>query len=410
MARSVLLLLSQMPQDPGSGAARSMATNCELLARAGFGVRAVATTAVETSGVSDPADHLDSMGVSWDAGGLESAPGARVLGFERRGVTYRLLDVGATNPKSWQEEHGEAFDRLLDDELRSHPPEIVLTFGSRDPERARRARARATGATVVFALKNLSYFNKHAFGDVDAVVVPSLYMRDRYRREIGLASAVLYPPFSLEDVVAPERDARYLTFVNPSPAKGLMLTVRLIDELCRASPGLPVMIVEGRGALAPINEAARRGGIDLESYDNIRVATRVPQPKDYFAETRVLVAPSVWAEPFGRIAPEALFNGVPPIVSDRGGLPEAANKGGVVIPLPRELTPKSPFPVSPEAAAPWRGQALRLMTDDAAYAKASARALAAAERFRPERLEREYVAYFDYVRRGPERTRGPGLD
>jgi glycosyltransferase involved in cell wall biosynthesis len=47
----------------------------------------------------------------------------------------------------------------------------------------------------------------------------------------------------------------------------------------------------------------------------------VPAPADYFALTRILVVPSVWEEPFGRVAPEAMINGIPPLVSNRGSLP-----------------------------------------------------------------------------------------
>jgi glycosyltransferase involved in cell wall biosynthesis len=39
-------------------------------------------------------------------------------------------------------------------------------------------------------------------------------------------------------------------------------------------------------------------------------------------QSRVVVVPSIWDEPFGRVAAEALAAGALPVVSDRGGLPE----------------------------------------------------------------------------------------
>ena len=50
-------------------------------------------------------------------------------------------------------------------------------------------------------------------------------------------------------------------------------------------------------------------------------APATPAPADYFALTRLLLVPSVWAEPFGRVAAEAMINAIPPLVSDRGSLP-----------------------------------------------------------------------------------------
>ncbi len=63
--------------------------------------------------------------------------------------------------------------------------------------------------------------------------------------------------------------------------------------------------------------------------------------------------PSVWEEPAGRVAAEALANGLPPIVSDRGGLPEICGAGGFVQPLPADLTVETRTPVAIAAVEPW---------------------------------------------------------
>jgi glycosyltransferase involved in cell wall biosynthesis len=46
------------------------------------------------------------------------------------------------------------------------------------------------------------------------------------------------------------------------------------------------------------------------------------KPEDFFRRIDVLVVPSLWHEPFGRVVIEAYAHGVPVIASNRGGLPE----------------------------------------------------------------------------------------
>jgi glycosyltransferase involved in cell wall biosynthesis len=49
---------------------------------------------------------------------------------------------------------------------------------------------------------------------------------------------------------------------------------------------------------------------------------------EFLASVDALVVPSVWEEPFGRVAAEAAALGVPSIISNRGGLAEAAESHG----------------------------------------------------------------------------------
>lgn len=49
--------------------------------------------------------------------------------------------------------------------------------------------------------------------------------------------------------------------------------------------------------------------------------------EEAYASATVLVVPSLWYEPFGLVVLEAMARGVPVIVSDRGGLPEAVGGG-----------------------------------------------------------------------------------
>ncbi|HRG57293.1 MAG TPA: hypothetical protein PLG56_14705, partial [Lacunisphaera sp.] len=81
----------------------------------------------------------------------------------------------------------------------------------------------------------------------------------------------------------------------------------------------------------------------------------------------------------------------------RGGLAEAANGGGFVLPLPASLTLETRLPVAAPDVEPWLATIIRLADDQEYYAAASARARAAAAAYQPEVLGRRYRDYFDGI-------------
>lgn len=398
-------MLNQMPQDPASGAARNVRTQCEILASAGFRVRAVATTATEYATPKPSVQILREAGCE----PVERAgpDGATVFEFDHRDIHYTLLEVGEATPQSWEGRLGGAFDRIVQGEIGAHPPEVLFAFGGQPGELRRRAMVRDAGAAVVLAILNLSYLVRSAFVNVDAAVTVSEYTRDLYHEKIGLISTPLTSPFEHEDIVASEHDPRFLTYINPSLQKGVMFFARLADEIAKARPDIPIMVIESRGTAGHLVAAGMRAKFDLRRHENILVSAGVSQPKHIYAVTRTLLVPSVWEEPFGRVAAEAILNGIPPIVADRGGLPEAAAGGGFVMPLPKTLTTSVVSPVPESQVRAWKALAIRLMTDDGYYEAARARAREAARVFAPEVLRERTVGFFESVRRVPGATAGP---
>ena len=104
----------------------------------------------------------------------------------------------------------------------------------------------------------------------------------------------------------------------------------------------------------------------------------------------------------GRVGPESLINGIPAIVSHRGGLSEMLHGGGFVLPIPADVTPMSKLPPGPAAVEPWLELVFRLADDEAFYQDASARAV----------LAPRYVDFFEAVLRGgsePSTTDSSGV-
>lgn len=137
----------------------------------------------------------------------------------------------------------------------------------------------------------------------------------------------------------------------------------------------------------------------LRRHENIMVSPSVPLPRDIYSPTRVLIVPSL-LESAGRVVEEALLNGIPPVVNDRGGLPEMCAGAGFVLPLPKTLQVADRMPVAAEVVRPWVDTIVRLCDDDQFYQAACQKALAAGDRYRPEHLAPRYVEFFRRVLTG----------
>lgn len=387
------MALPQMPQDPASGAARTAQTALEMARAGGFEVRALGTTATERGEKAEPLTYLRSMSLDVQVT-PPSQVGRRELRFTQRGIAYTLLDTGKLPLTGWEATHGRQYDRLYDAELESFAPDIVFTYGGLPGDLRRHRRARQRGASIAFCVFNLGYLVPGFFDDIDAVLTPSEFLARRYRDALGVESTPLPTPLDLEDVLAPEREPVFITMVNPSIEKGLYFFVRLAEEIGRRFPEIAVLAIESRGTAGMVAGAALAGGFDLRRHEGMMIAGAVPHPRDIYANTRVLLAPSVVEEASGRVVAEALVNGVPPLVSDRGGLAESCNGGGFVLPLPATLQLSTRVPVEPAAVEPWLAVIEKLAFDEAFYQEAVARTRLAAQMYERPALARRYVDFF----------------
>jgi glycosyltransferase involved in cell wall biosynthesis len=394
MTPRLALLLPQFPHDPASGAARNLRTIAQMMAADGFDVRCLGSTGTERTRKAPPLEFLVGMGLTVEADHEADAGSRRVLRFNSGGVRYELLDSSTDAPGAFTSDESLQFDRMWHRLLREFGPHVVLTYGAREEDVRRHLAAQARQAKVVVSLQNFAYARPGALNHVDAVLACSQFLADWYLRRAGLPTTPLPTPIDPAETIAADAERLFVTFVNPAPEKGLMFFARLAEELCRTRPDVPVLVFEGRGTATDLIGAGEIGGFDLRRHDGLMISPPVPYPRDIFAGARVLLAPSVWDEPAGRVAVEALVNGVPPIVSDRGGLAEVCAGGGIVLPLPEELHVETLAPVSPQSVGQWLDLILRLVDDEPFYAAASARATAAGRGYLPETLAPKYREFF----------------
>lgn len=138
---------------------------------------------------------------------------------------------------------------------------------------------------------------------VEASVVPVLVQPDRYRTE------------TTREVV---------TFVNPIPRKG----VEIAFALAARRPDIPFEFVESwqlRTRVAKMMQSR------VAHHGNVRLVRRTDDMRSIYGRSRIVLAPSLYHEAWGRIVTEAQVSGIPAIASNSGGLPEAVGPGGLIL-------------------------------------------------------------------------------
>ena len=319
--------------------------------------------------------------------------GRPTVHFTLAGVPVTMLLTRQNQPPALDRIESDQYLVLLDEMFENFAPDLLLTYGSHPVVREALHRGRRRGVMTVFTLRNHGFDDRQWFHDVDHVFTTSPYLSDVYRQKIGLISTGIPSPIDWSEVLAPAESRGFVTFVNPSPHKGSLVFARLADMIGSRRPDIPMVVVQSASDAGSLNTIP---GLDFEKYPQIMAAPPLPRPADFFALTKILLVPSLFPEPFGRVAAEALINGIPPLVSDRGALPQTVAEAGRILPLPARLTPTTTELPSEEEIRPWFDAVCELWDDAEEYAAAAKVARSTAERLYSERVLRQrYLDYFE---------------
>lgn len=161
------------------------------------------------------------------------------------------------------------------------------------------------------------FFGEYGSGAVaktDFLLPNSKFMEEYCFRHLGkkMPSAVVYPPLDeLRRVAFNVKPIHTIAMVGTSTKKGF----KLVEYLAKKFPLVEFRILGSKSKVK--NSMILPGNLNILGWSNI-------QEEFSFRADAVLV-PSLWEEPFGRVAIEALASGKPPLVSDIGGLPEAVS-------------------------------------------------------------------------------------
>lgn len=349
--------------DTSNGAAISIKTFLGLLSRYGVECRSF------SAGVYDkprPGNIIQNM-VATGAMPVQEPglPQTLWMGVDGNVHHYVELTEHMTQREFTLAEEQSLYNRVLR-MLDTYEPDILMMYGSRRYERSLMRKARERGIATVFYLVNPGYRNLEAFTHVDRIFTDTEATSQLFAERFGFNCRVIgkfiEKPVPPPDALPPQ----YVTFINPSPEKGVTLFLRIAELAGQTLPDAKFLVVESRGKLS---DAEQRTGINVERYGNV---TRVGLQKDMgavFAATKILLVPSLWHDSGPRVSVEALSMGIPAVVSNRGGLPELVGDAGIVIDPPAPLV-KDHWLVPPvRDAIPWVEVLRTLLGDSQTYAQ-----------------------------------------
>ena len=292
---------------------------------------------------------------------------------------------------------------ILSSEIRGFCPDFVLVSSEDVAHVLLREAGRGAADRIVYLAHTPQFF---PFGPESwnpdpgaaavvrgarAIVAIGQNMAAYIERHSGARSTVVHPPIYGEPPYSRfgSFDTGYVLMINPCQVKG----IRIFIDVARRFPVARFAALTGWGTTTADRDA-------LANLPNIRLLETVPDIEDVLADTRVVLMPSLWYEGFGLIAMEAMLRGIPVISSDSGGLVDAKQGTGFVIPvrrieryLPEFDEMHMPRPVIPvQDLQPWTEALDSLLANRTVYEDESERSLAAAlgfvSRLRADDFER----------------------
>lgn len=159
--------------------------------------------------------------------------------------------------------------------------------------------------------------SRDALRAANRLIANSRFLGERVRQHHGVEAEVIHPEIEPVEIGGGSRPGRYVAAVCGHLYKGARIFLALAD----AFPHERFLLA---GDVDPALAEA------FAARANVRCLGRVPRQR-LLALSRVVLVPSQWPEPFGRIAVEAMAAGLPVLASRSGGLAEIAGDSALGI-------------------------------------------------------------------------------
>lgn len=314
--------------DTSSGASRSVCEMLNVLAEQGHDVRVVGAT------IFDTPIGATGLGASWAK--LKAADG-KIVRVKDRGLVHQLVKTADTTSGRATLDELNTLYGLYRANLKEFAPDVVFFYGGNSWDMLIPSEAQRYGAVTVAYLANPNYKGERWSDDVDLIVTDSRATAEMYGRDVGLDVISIGKFIDPTTIIAPKREPKHVTFINPSIEKGALLVAQLALALEKKRKDIIFEVVESRGNWDQMvqlvqGESKRK----RKSFRNVTVTPNASDMRPIYARARALLVPSLWFESGARVIAEATLNGIPVIATERGGNVEMMGRGGIKLKLPDE--------------------------------------------------------------------------
>lgn len=343
--------------DSSSGAALEVKLMFEQLVKRGIRCHVLSALIFDAENGSAPFVDLEKQ--------LESQPETKWFELEDNGVSYQYYGTKSRNIEEMTRGEENDFLSMFYANLERVRPDAIMLFGASALEIAIMAESKRRGIKVCSCVFNGNYAN-YSFPYSDLLLTDSELSAQNYYKSsrINLLPTGIFLDMQKTMVVGPV-EPRYITLVNPSPAKGISIVMRLALMAKEKHPEWHFLLVESRGTWG---QALKTYGQKASQFTNVSITKHTTDMRLVYQQTKLLLAPSLWYEGFGRVAAEAILNGIPVLASTSGGLPSTVNGGGINVPAPQQCVKDFGYFPTEEECAAWFAN-LEAMMDDGAYAE-----------------------------------------
>jgi glycosyltransferase involved in cell wall biosynthesis len=344
--------------DRSSGASLSVIEMLKQLARRGYDVRILGAL------------NFDSQN------GRRQFEG-RIKEFNKKQKYIHVSDSGLdhflVNTKSHQaramtlEELGllyTSYEKILEE----FKPDIAWLYGGKFFDRFVLEKAKQSGAITAFYLANGNYHGHQWYKDVDVIITDSQATVKLYKEKLGIDAVPVGKFIDKKNVIAERHERKNITFINPRVEKGAILVAQLALFLETRRPDIRFEVVESRGNWLDILQATSRAiGEERTQLKNVVVTPTTNDMRAVYERARMVLAPSLWWESGGRVVVEALYNGIPTIITDHGGMSEMAGNSGIVLNLPQQFFESPYTKLFPEQAVKNVSELIEKCVDDDSF-------------------------------------------
>lgn len=253
--------------------------------------------------------------------------------------------------------------------LASFRPDLVFFYGGQTLDYLISDEARVRGIPSAAYLANANYHGTRWCRDVDLILTDSEATAGLYAERHGLLVRPIGKFINQDRFVSPKHTRRNVLFVNPSLEKGAGIVLRLAAMLKQRRSDILIEVLESRGRWQESRERLKaKLGPEVADLPNVTVTPHVSDMRPVYGRARVLLAPSLWWESAARVLAESLLNGIPCIVTNRGGSAEMVGNAGAVIDLEEKYF-KKPYTLVPDPSElePFASSIIEMYDNEAKY-------------------------------------------